>query len=172
MLTLQPRSDLARLIFVMTGLVLFSGAIAALSLYRLGEIFVALRNRPFFRFLSSFRQFMGLKMRRCDSLTELIDLAEAGVNELGFDEIELVAMGYIVRKWRNHKKIHPDMPRVTHEESFGNGELRIKWVAPVHHDPGYNDFLFLTWRRFLDDLWNEIVARERRAGNGYKTSRI
>jgi UDP-GlcNAc:undecaprenyl-phosphate GlcNAc-1-phosphate transferase len=162
-LTLQPRSDLARMVFVMTGLVLLTGAIAALSLYKLGEVFVAIRNRPYFRFLSSFRQFMALKMRRCGSITELIDLAEMGVKELGFDEIELVGMGYIIRRWRNQDKIHPDMPRITHEESYGEGRLRIKWVAPVHHDQGYNEYLQLTWRRFLNDLWAEVSKYDKQS---------
>jgi UDP-GlcNAc:undecaprenyl-phosphate GlcNAc-1-phosphate transferase len=157
LLILQPQSDIARLVFLATGVVVLTGVIAALSLYKLNEVTLAIRNRPHFRLLSSFRQYMRLKMLKCQTLTELMDLVEMGAKELGFDEIELKAMGYIVRKWRNSEKLHMDMPRVTLEESFDKNRLKVKWVAPVHYDQSYNEYLQLVWRRFLNDLWLEAV---------------
>ncbi len=156
LLALQPSSELARIVFLLTGLILLSGAIAALSLYKINRFILVLRNRPHFRFLSRFKEYMALKMKKSQTVGDLFDLTEAGVKDLGFDEVEIVGMGYIFRKWRNERKVHPDMPRITNEETFGNGRLKVKWVTPAHYDRGYNEFLDLTWRRFMNDLWREI----------------
>jgi hypothetical protein len=45
--------------------------------------------------------------------------------------------------------VHPGSPRLASEDTFTAWDLKIKWVQPLHGDDGYNEYLLLTWHRFL-----------------------
>jgi hypothetical protein len=121
----------------------------SLRLYGDRGLSLTLRNRPHFKFLGEFLRFMKMRAGRAKSAEDLLDLLEAGVRDLDFDRVEIIHKGMAVRQWVNPQPSHPQSPRLSSEESFNGWDLQIKWSQPLHGDDGYNEYLLLTWHRFL-----------------------
>ena len=90
-------------------------------------------------------------------MQELIDLLQTGVRDLGFDYVEVAHEGRRIEKWTNSRPPHPENPRIHSEETFQEYMMSIKWARPVHHDEIYNEYLMLTWHRFLTAFRNEMA---------------
>ncbi len=148
-MVLEVRSPLLRLLTGLLTLGLMLAVIWSLFLYGDRSLFITLRNRPHFKFLGEFLRFMKLRAARANTVTGLLALLESGVRDLEFDSVEVVYHGRIFRKWVNPQPVHPGRPRQAAEDNFPLWNLKIKWVRPLHGDDGYNEYLTLTWHRFL-----------------------
>jgi UDP-GlcNAc:undecaprenyl-phosphate GlcNAc-1-phosphate transferase len=148
-MVLDVRSPILRLLSGLLTLGLMLAVIWSLLLYGNRSLFLALRNRPHFKFLGEFLRFMKMRAARAKSARDLLSLLEAGVRDLDFDRVEIIHQGTTVRKWVNPEPAHPQNPRLSSEESFNGWDLQIKWSQPLHGDDGYNEYLLLTWHRFL-----------------------
>jgi len=149
LMVLEVRSPLIRLCTALLTLVLMLAVTWSLRLYGDRSLFLTLRNRPHFKFLGEFLRFMKMRVSRAKSGADLLGLLESGVRDLDFDRVEVVHKGRAVRKWINPQPVHPESPRLASEESFNGWDLKISWAQPLHGDDGYNEYLLLTWRRFL-----------------------
>lgn len=124
----------------------------SIRLYGDRSLFLTLRNRPHFKFLGEFLRFMTLRAARAKSITDLLTLLESGVRDLDFDNVEIIYKEQALKKWVNPQPAHPQSPRLASEESFNGWDLKIKWAQPLHRDESYNEYLLLTWRRFLNAI--------------------
>ncbi|MEW6531950.1 MAG: MraY family glycosyltransferase [Thermodesulfobacteriota bacterium] len=140
-----------------TVLILFAGALASLRLYRIENVVETLRNRRHFKFLGGFLGFMKQRLKRARSLGELLELLESGVKDLAFDSVEVLYRGETIEKWSNPRPIHVGSPRIHSEETFDEAQLTVKWARPVHNDDCYNEYLMLTWYRFLVAFKDEMA---------------
>jgi hypothetical protein len=107
------------------------------------------------------------KVIRAGSLGELIGLLESGVTDLSLDCVEVLYDEHVLRKWNSADPVHPGNERVSEEAHFDGGRLVVKWQRPVHGDQAYNEYLRLTWHRFLntigpamEDRMGELSGRE------------
>ncbi|MBI4795418.1 MAG: undecaprenyl/decaprenyl-phosphate alpha-N-acetylglucosaminyl 1-phosphate transferase [Deltaproteobacteria bacterium] len=149
LMVLEVQSPILRLLTGFLTLGLMLAVIWSLLLYGDRSLFLTLRNRPHFKFLGEFLRFMKMRAARAKSAGDLLALLEAGVKDLDFDRVEIIHKGKAVRKWVNSQPAHPQSPRLSSEESFNGWDLQIKWSQPLHGDDGYNEYLLLTWHRFL-----------------------
>jgi UDP-GlcNAc:undecaprenyl-phosphate GlcNAc-1-phosphate transferase len=140
-----------------TVLILFAGALASLRLYRIENLVETLKNRRHFKFLGGFLGFMKQRLKRARSLSELLELLESGVKDLAFDSVEVLYQGETIEKWSNPRPIHVGSPRIHSEETFDEAQLTVRWVRPVHNDDCYNEYLMLTWYRFLVAFKDEMA---------------
>lgn len=145
-------------------LVILGGIAGSLRMYKLDNLFVTLKNRPHFKFLGGFLMFMKHRMRRAESLHELLGLLETGVRDLHFDRVEVLSEGRPLFRWINARLVHPANPRVHSEESLDGDRITVKWVRPSHDDDTYNEYLMLTWHRFLVELRDEVAGHRRKFG--------
>ena len=150
-------SALAQSVGAVIVLVILGGIIGSIRLYKFDKLLVTLRNRHHFKFLGGFLKFMRYRIRRSQSLHELLALLETGVRDLHFDKVEVLSDGEILFKWANPKLVHPSNPRIYSEESLDNDRIIVKWSRPFHDDETYNEYLMLTWYRFLVELRQEIA---------------
>lgn len=150
-------SGVAQFVGAAIVLVIIGGIIASIRLYNVHELVATLKNRPHFKFLSGFLRFMKYRMRRAESLHELLALLETGVRDLHFDKVEVLSDGDILFRWINPRSVHPGSPRIYSEESLDTDRIIVKWWRPFHDDETYNEYLMLTWYRFLVDLRQEIA---------------
>ncbi len=148
-------SALAQSVGAVIVLVILGGIIGSIRLYKIDKFLVMLRNRPHFKFLGGFLKFMRYRIRRAQSLHELLALLETGVRDLHFDKVEVLSDGEILFKWANPKLVHPGNPRIYSEESLDDDRIIVKWSRPFHDDETYNEYLMLTWYRFLVELRQE-----------------
>jgi UDP-GlcNAc:undecaprenyl-phosphate GlcNAc-1-phosphate transferase len=153
---LSLNSTLVRLLMVLTAIVLFGGLVASVSLYRVETLLITIRNRPHFKFLGSYLWFMKHKIGKARSLGDLLRLLESGVRDLCFDKVEVLYDGRTLEKWSNPDVAHPGNRRVHEEASFDGSRLTVRWVRPLHEDDAYNEYLRLTWHRFLVALGPEM----------------
>jgi UDP-GlcNAc:undecaprenyl-phosphate GlcNAc-1-phosphate transferase len=130
-------------------LLLLIAAIASIKLYQIENLVTTLRNRPHFRFLTGFGRFMRSRMARAESFGEYVSLLESGVRDLGFDTVEVERDGRMMDRWENPRVVHPENPRIHSEETFQEFQVSVKWTRPLHFDPSYDEYLMLTWYRFL-----------------------
>ncbi|MEW6658415.1 MAG: MraY family glycosyltransferase [Thermodesulfobacteriota bacterium] len=149
LMVLEVQTPVLRFFAGFLTLVLMLAVTWSLRLYGERGLFLTLRNRPYFKFLGEFLRFMKLRIGRARSVADLLGLLESGVRDLEFDRVEVVYQGRILRRWTNPQPVHPDSPRLVFEESLAAWDLGIKWARPVHGDEDYNEYLHLTWRRFL-----------------------
>jgi len=149
LMVLEVHSPVLRFFTGFLTLVLMLAFSWSLRLYGERGLFLTLRNRPHFKFLGEFLRFMKLRAGRAKSVTDLLALLESGVRDLEFDRVEVVYKGQVLRKWTNSQPVHAESPRFTFEESLVPWDLRIKWALPLHGDEDYNEYLQLTWHRFL-----------------------
>ncbi|HTY22670.1 MAG TPA: MraY family glycosyltransferase [Desulfomonilaceae bacterium] len=147
---------LAKLVIAVIITVILIGIIGSIRLYNVDKLVVTLKNRPHFKFLGGFLRFMKYRMRRAESLHELLALLETGVRDLRFDRVEVVSDGHTTFKWTNPRLVHPNSPRIYSEESLDNGRIVVKWARPIHDDTIYNEYLMLTWYRFLAYIRQEV----------------
>jgi hypothetical protein len=150
----------AQFVGAVIALIILGGMIGSISLYNVRELVVTLRNRQHFRFLGGFLRFMKWRIRRAQSLQELLGLLETGVRDLHFDKVEVVSDSDVLFSWTNTRLVHPGNPRIYSEEFLSDGGIIVKWWRPFHDDETYNEYLMLTWSRFLVDLRQEIANQE------------
>jgi UDP-GlcNAc:undecaprenyl-phosphate GlcNAc-1-phosphate transferase len=129
--------------------VLLAGAVASLRLYRVDRLLATIQNRRHFKFLGTFLPYVKNRLMRARSLHELIEILQIGVRDLGFDYVEVAHEGEVVEKWVNPRPVHPESSRIVSEEKFYEDDLSIRWARPVHDDDTYNEYLMLTWYRFM-----------------------
>ena len=147
----------AQFVGVVIALIVLGGIIGSIRLYNVQELVVTLKNRPHFKFLGGFLRFMKWRMRRAESLHELLALLETGIRDLHFDKVEVLSDGEVLFSWINPRLAHPGNPRIYSEEFLANDRIIVKWWRPFHDDVTYDEYLMLTWRRFLVDLRQEIA---------------
>lgn len=140
-------------------LVLFLGALASIMLYRVGDLAVTLQNRSHFKFLGEFLRFMKQRIPRSKSFQELLSLLESGVRDLDFDSVEVIDDGETLTRWINPHPVHPDRARIYCEDRVEGSRLTVRWVRPAHNDETYNEYIVLTWHRFLVAFKAEIAHR-------------
>jgi UDP-GlcNAc:undecaprenyl-phosphate/decaprenyl-phosphate GlcNAc-1-phosphate transferase len=169
-LVLGFQSELIRFLIAIAAIVLFIGVVASLRLYRVEDFSITLRNRPDFKFLGSYLWFMKHKIRRAESLRDLIMLLESGVRDLGFDSVEVVYRNRTIERWYNTRRAHPSEPRIHAEKTFRDGRISAKWSLPVHEDEAYNEYLRLTWHRFLVALGDEFMSFPERPADSDNTN--
>jgi hypothetical protein len=81
------------------------------------------------------------------------------VRDLDFDSVEVLDDGETLKRWINPHPVHPDRPRIYCEDSVEGSRLTVKWVWPSHNDETYNEYILLTWHRFLVAFKAEIARR-------------
>ncbi len=150
-------SALAQFAGAVIALIILGGIIGSIRLYNVQALVVTLKNRPHFKFLGGFLRFMKWRIRRAESLHELLALMETGVRDLHFDKVEVLSDGEVLFRWINPRLVHPENPRIYSEESLDNDRIIVKWWRPFHDDETYNEYLMLTWYRFLVELRQEIA---------------
>jgi len=155
-LVFEVSSMAIRLLAAVIAMLVFAGAIASIRMYKVDKLLTTLRNRRHFKFLGAFLPYMKNRLSRARSLQELIELLQTGVRDLGFDYVEVSHDGQQIEKWTNSRPPHPENPRIHSEETFQEYVLSIKWGRPMHHDETYNEYLMLTWHRFLTAFRSEI----------------
>jgi UDP-GlcNAc:undecaprenyl-phosphate GlcNAc-1-phosphate transferase len=149
-------SQALRLLATAIAMLVFAGAIASIRLYRLDRLLTTIQNRRHFKFLGTFLPYMKNRLRRARSMHELIELLQTGVRDLGFDYVEVAHEGSVLEKWTNPRPPHPENPRICSEQIFHEYVLSVRWARPVHNDETYNEYLMLTWYRFLMAFRSEI----------------
>jgi len=149
LMVLEVQSPLLRFLAGFLTLILMLAVTWCFRLYSNRNILITLRNRPHFKFLGQYLRFMKLRVGRAKSVTELLALLESGVKDLDFDRVEVIHQGDALRQWTNPYPAHPQSPRLISEESLNGWDLKIRWSIPLHQDENYNEYLFLTWHRFL-----------------------
>lgn len=149
-------SEWGRLLVAAALVALFVGAFASIRLYRVESLLVTLRHRPHFVFLGKYLQFMKHRMRKAKSVEELLGLLESGVRDLEFDGVSAELDGITVGRWNNARPVHPGSRREQSQRSFADGRVVVKWQRPGHDDEAYNEYLRLTWHRFMDALAAEL----------------
>jgi UDP-GlcNAc:undecaprenyl-phosphate GlcNAc-1-phosphate transferase len=152
LIVLEVQAPLLRFLTGVLTLALMLAVTWSLRLYGDRSLLITLRNRPHFKFLGEYLRFMKMRAGRAKSVPELLDLLESGVRDLDFDRVEIIHQGAAVREWINPQPTHPQSPRLASEESFNDWDLQIKWSQPLHGDDSYNEYLLLTWRRFLNAI--------------------
>jgi UDP-GlcNAc:undecaprenyl-phosphate GlcNAc-1-phosphate transferase len=157
-LVLGGASEALRILMVIALLLVLAGILASLSLYRVETLLVTLRNRPHFKFLGSYLWFMRHKIEKCRCADELLGLLESGVRDLAFDRVEVIYLGRRVQQWTNPSRVHPGNRRETEDLCFDECNLRVRWERPLHEDDAYNEYLRLTWRRFLNALGPKLLT--------------
>jgi UDP-GlcNAc:undecaprenyl-phosphate GlcNAc-1-phosphate transferase len=157
---LENRQMMLVALGALIALFLIVGALASIRLYQVHNLAIVLQNRPHFKFLGRFSRAMQKKVRQKKSLPEILSLLASGVQDLGFDSIEVSYNGRTLRKWVNPRPLHPESPRIYSEDFLPVGQLMVKWVRPTHYDETYNEYLVLTWHRFLSVVKNQIHAQE------------
>jgi UDP-GlcNAc:undecaprenyl-phosphate/decaprenyl-phosphate GlcNAc-1-phosphate transferase len=153
-LVLGPKSRLLELFIGGAVLLLVAVAVAVLKLYRIENLSKALENRPHFRFVASYNEFMTAKIRRSKTLKELTTLLKTGVTDLGFDRVEVFSCGKTLGAWANDSRLHPEAARCHQERVFDDIGFIVRWVVPTHHSETYQKFLHLTWYGLLSE-WGE-----------------
>jgi len=152
-IVLDPEPEASMLAFILVGAVLAAIVVGLSRLYRFQDYFSqALNNRPYFQFVSSYRAFMMAKINTVRSFDGLIKLLESGVNDLGYDSVEVIHGGNTICFWFNPSRTHPEAPRFLEEISFDEIDLTVKWVVPKHESKSYHKFLAITWYQVLRDL--------------------
>jgi UDP-GlcNAc:undecaprenyl-phosphate GlcNAc-1-phosphate transferase len=159
LLVLAPDSDAARAITKMTTAIVFVGVLTAIGLYGMDTLGMTIRNRPHFKFLGSYLWYMKHRIARAGSVGELLQLLETGVNDLCLDSVEVMFEGRTLGKWTCSERVHPGNVRVAEELAFDGGRLKVRWDRPIHEDQAYNEYLRLTWGRFLAALGPELEHR-------------
>ena len=96
------------------------------------------------------------RLKVAKSVNELVSLLESGVRDLGFDSVEVIRGNERIACWSNSQPAHPESPRIRTEQRFDECGLTIKWVRPLHMDEIYNEYLMLTWHRFLVAFKSQI----------------
>jgi UDP-GlcNAc:undecaprenyl-phosphate GlcNAc-1-phosphate transferase len=157
-LEVEVKSMSMRLLGGVVTVVLLAGVIGSLRLYRMDRLFSTMHNRPHFRFLGTFLSYMRSRLVRAKSLHELIEILQVGVRDLRFDYVEVTHKGTVIERWDNSRPEHPENPRITSEEQFEAGDLRVRWARPLHNDHVYNEYLMLTWYRGLEAFNAELPA--------------
>jgi UDP-GlcNAc:undecaprenyl-phosphate/decaprenyl-phosphate GlcNAc-1-phosphate transferase len=157
-LVLGGASDTVRTLMASALVVVIVGFVASLSLYRVEALLVTVRNRPHFKFLGSYLWFMRHKIEKTRSAQDLLGLLESGVRDLAFDSVEVLYQGAIVEKWANPSKVHPGNPRSAEDMCFDDCSLVVRWERPLHEDEAYNEYLRLTWHRFLNALAPKLLT--------------
>ena len=152
LIVLEVQSPWLRFLTGCLTLGLMVAVVWSIRLYSDRSLSITLRNRPHFRFLGEYLRFMKMRALRAKSPAELLSLLETGVRDLDFDRVEVIHHGEAVNTWINSAPVHPQSPRLTSEESFNGWDLKIKWSQPLHGDDNYNEYLLLTWRRFLSAI--------------------
>ena len=153
-------STLAQFVGAAIALVILGGIIGSIRLYNVRELALTIRNRPHFKFLGGCLRFMKRRMRRAESLHELLALLETGVRDLHFDKVEVLSDGDVLFRWVSSRLVHPGNRRVYSEESLSDGRIIVKWWQPFHDDETYNEYLMLTWYRLLVAMRREIAHQE------------
>ncbi len=125
-----------------------------LRLYRVDQLPRIIKDRPDFKFLSSFHTFMKMRVRKAKSLEELLRLMEAGVRDLDFDSVEVSIQGNWTMSWINPTLKHPDSCRNMHNRSFRGSTITVSWVTPQHDSSNYQAYLELVWFWFLNQAEN------------------
>jgi len=149
LIALEVKSFVPRLLSAALTLVLMLAVVWSLRLYQDRSLVLTLKNRPHFKFLGAFLGFMKFRVTRARSLEELLALLDCGVRDLGFDRVALEYQGKILRQWTKQEPEHAGTPRLSSEVILGDWGLKVTWVQPRHDDAAYNDYLILTWHRFL-----------------------
>ncbi|MGB6067592.1 MAG: MraY family glycosyltransferase [Desulfomonilaceae bacterium] len=149
---------------LLVAVLIVTGTVGLLKLYRIDHLSTTIHNRPHLQFLDSFRSFMGRRIARSESTEDLMSLLESGVRDLKFDLVEVNSHDRIVRQWSAEFKVHPDSDRTTEIKRFQHNGVAVRWTMPTHDSHTYQDCLSETWYHFL----NEIEARHLllTAGNG------
>ncbi|MBM4286271.1 MAG: undecaprenyl/decaprenyl-phosphate alpha-N-acetylglucosaminyl 1-phosphate transferase [Deltaproteobacteria bacterium] len=158
LLVFQGRSPAGFWLWGLAALVMAGGTLGALALYRGKPLAVAWRDRPHFRFLGLFTRYMKARLDRARTLAECLDLLAAGVRDLGFDRVEVWREGRIYKVWQHHHPVHPERSRLQADETLADGRITVRWSRPSHVDETYNEYLMLTWHRFLV-AWKETLHR-------------
>lgn len=156
-LVLGDESEFGRHLVLAAIVALFVSALASIRLYRVETLMVTLRHRPHFVFLGKYLRFMKHRIRKAKSLDELLGLLETGVRDLDFDGVSVELDGATIERWANPRPAHPANQRVHCERAFNGGRLVARWVRPAHDDEAYNEYLRLTWHRFMEALDTELV---------------
>ena len=142
---------------ILVAILIISGMIGLLRLYRIDHLPQAIANRPHLKFLDSFRTYMSKRIERSESVGDLMSLLESGVRDLKFDLVEVSSQNGIVGWWSAECKVHPDSNRTTEIRRFEHDGVAIRWTLPTHDSHTYQNCLTETWHHFL----SEIEARHR-----------
>ncbi len=154
-MVLNPHSSFLLGSFCLGFFLLISTLTYVLKLYRVNELPRIIKNRPDFKFLSSFHTFMKMRVRKARSLEELLRLMEAGVRDLDFDSVEVSVEGKWTMSWINPSLKHPDSTRSRHNRIFMGSTITVTWVTPKHDSPNYQNYLELVWYWFLNQAENK-----------------
>ncbi|MFH1113735.1 MAG: hypothetical protein V1792_07415, partial [Pseudomonadota bacterium] len=108
-----------------------------------------LSERPHFRFLDQWSDFMAARLARTRSIAECVSLLESGVRDLEFDAVLLYHGDVLIGKWENPDPVHKGGSRTVLTEQIPAAGLLVKAVVPKHHRASYNDTLNATWCGFI-----------------------
>jgi UDP-GlcNAc:undecaprenyl-phosphate/decaprenyl-phosphate GlcNAc-1-phosphate transferase len=158
LITMNPGSHLTSIFGTVTVVALVIIMTIVLKLYRVDTLANVLKNRPDFKFLSSFHSYMKLRIYRVKGSEELLILLERGVRDLEFDSVEVRSGGSRLHSWNKPEKVHPKAQRTNGHRSLKNCDIIIVWTIPTHNDRPYQKYLELVWHRFLNQVEEKNVA--------------
>jgi UDP-GlcNAc:undecaprenyl-phosphate/decaprenyl-phosphate GlcNAc-1-phosphate transferase len=127
-----------------------------LKSYRVDHLSQVLIDRPAFRFLDAYRNFMSARVQRSKTEEELIGLLQSGVRDLQFDSVEVSWNGNgPIASWARPAKAHAGAPRVIIRKDFEDLGLSIRATLPTHNNEAYQKYLQSVW---LDTLGSFALA--------------
>ncbi len=155
-MVIVPRSDSSSQFLVVVGIVLATAIVMVLRLYRIQSLSESVKNRPYFRFLSRYQDFMRGPIQGARCLDELVALLESGVKDLGLDRVEVLQHGRTIKTWSNSSRVHVGSLRSQRQRDFETSEVTVRWTVPTHKNKFYQKCLEVTWQRFLDELGSRL----------------
>lgn len=154
---------------ILVAILVLSGTVGILRLYRIHNISQTIANRPHLQFLDSFQSFMTKRINRSESIEDLMSLLESGVRDLGFDSVELIRHDRPVGRWVAERKAHPDSNRTTAVRRFQNDGVAIRWTVPRHDSDTYQRCLTETWHHVLSEIEARHLVLSAGNGNSFVT---
>lgn len=166
-MVLVPESNYLFEAVCFAGFVLIVSMAFVLRLYRVDQLPTIIKNRPDFKFLSSFHTFMTMRVRKARTLEELLSLMESGVRDLDFDSVEVNVQGKWSMSWINPTCKHPESCRNHCNRMFRGSTITVNWVVPNHDSANYQRYLELVWHWFLSQSENrarQLVSSQNHPG--------
>lgn len=148
---------------VVAGIVFATTTTVVLRLYRIRAVPEFIKNRPHFKFLSDYEDFVRGRIHVAGCLADLFSLLESGAKDLGLDKVEVLQHGRSIYEWSNGSPIHIGSPRSQRQRQFKTIGVTVRWTMPTHKNRFYQKCLEASWRRFLDQLnfrWKQLTVRE------------
>jgi hypothetical protein len=152
LIAMRPESYSGLVVGSLSVFVLIAAMAGVLKLYRVERITEVIKIRNDCMFLSTFNNYMKMRVERAKYLDELVVLLESGVRDLNFDRVEVSMNGFAPRVWSNFREAHPESPKKNGHRALRGSDVLVRWVVPTHDDPDYQKYLETVWWQLLSQV--------------------